>query len=1124
MEFGILGPVEVGDHGGQLRIGGAQRVAIVARLLLGRGDQVAVDQLVEDLWPGRTDPAVRATLQSHVSQLRKVMGADRLVGTRWGYALRVDPGELDADRFEIALGTARSAHLAGDVARASASIDAALALWRGRVLADVVEHPWTQAEASRLDELRAEAIELAVQCRLDRGDAAGGVTSAEAAVAEFPFRESLWAQLLLALYRSGRQAEALRAFQRVRHLLADELGIEPSAPLVALEDAILFQKPELDWTPTDPRPALRRRPARATRLARASRGPLVGRGTELAALASALPSVEAGLKIVVLRGEPGVGKTRLAAAAARLANDAGVTVVHGWWIESPPYPRQAFVEIVSALDPGASAKVFASAASTLAPELRSYEIDAAVADVVAEAADRCPVLMVLDDAHWADPSSVAVVDHLVDRLADLPVTLLFTLRPTEAVVAADAMVTALLRDPAALLMDVHGLTVEGVAELAAALTPRHDEVEASLAQRLLARSGGNPLLVCELVRSAGGRLDQLDSGVSTTLRDVVTRQLEQLSATAHDVLAAAAVAGAEFDADVVGLAIGCDDDDLWRAVAHLRAAGLVVEVGGRPGRFSFAHDLVREVLDTELGGGRQPQLHRRLARALEDRGDGAAADLARHWLAAARPDDLWRALDAAARAGEEATAAAAPAEAAAWFQRGVDLLDALPGSDEVRRCDFLIRLGRAQLETGDPAHWTALRDAAALAERIGDAERLAHAALAGFRGMVATVFRVDDERVAVLERAIVALGDAPLRADLQARLFATLAAELMYGDAARRREAADQALARAMSTGNDAVILDVLLRRMDAVWAPDRLPSLLDETAEVVRLAEACGGPAERFWAYEQRMLVLVSFGRLDEADEAMAAYEAIAFRLRQPGLQALVEYQRSWRACLAGDTAAAERHAVQSFHIAQGITRDAFALASAQIFHIRWQQGRLEELVAAGEAIIDDVSTFAAGVSLIFVSAGEAERAEALLADACQSGFGSLALMVDLTNLVLWAETAVRLGYAAAAPPLLERLLPFAHQVAFDGGCVWGSVAHTVGTLLLLADDADAAEPFLAQAMAVHEALGAPFLIARTALALADVITRRNTGDARARSLRRRALAFAGDHGYTELLAEATS
>ncbi|MDX6526059.1 MAG: hypothetical protein QOI43_1570, partial [Gaiellales bacterium] len=786
--------------------------------------------------------------------------------------------------------------------------------------------------------------------------------------------------------------------------------------------------------------------------------------------------------------------------------------------------RQAFVEIVSALDPGASAEVFASAASTLAPELRSYEIDAAVADVVAEAADRCPVLMVLDDAHWADPSSVAVVDHLVDRLAELRVTLLFTLRPTEAVVPADGMVAALLRDPAALLMDVRGLTVEGVAELAAALTPRHDEVEAAIAQRLHARTGGNALLVSELVRSAGGRLDQLGSGVSTTLRDVVTRQLEQLSAPARDFLAAAAVAGGEFDADVVGLAIGCDDDDLWRAVAHLRAVGLVVEVGGRPGRFSFAHDLVREVLETELGGGRQPQLHRRLARALEDRGDGAAADLARHWLAAARPDDLWRALDAAERAGVEATAAAAPAEAAAWFQRGIDLLDALPGSDEARRCDFLIRLGRAQLETGNPAHWTALRDAAALAERIGDAERLAHAALAGFRGMVATIFRVDDARVALLERAIVALGDAPRRADLQARLFATLAAELMYGDAARRREAADQALARAISTGNDAVILDVLLRRMDAVWAPDRLSSLLDETAEVVRLAEACGGPAERFWAYDHRLLVLVSFGRLDEADEVMAAYEAIASRLRQPGLQALVEYQRSWRACLAGDTAEAERHAVQSFHIRQGITGDAFALASAQVFHIRWQQGRLAELVAAGEAILDDVSTFAAGVSLIFASAGEAERAEALLADACQSGFGPLALMLDLTNVVLWAETAVRLGYTAAAAPLLEQLLPLADRVAFDGGCVWGSVAHTVGALLLLAGDADAAEPFLAQAMAAHEALGAPFLIARSALALADVITRRNTDDARARSLRRRALALARDHGYTELLAEATS
>lgn len=244
IEFQVLGPTEARQDGREIPLSGARRRALVTRLLLDAGRAVTADTLLEDVWGDHAPPAASATLQSHVSQLRKVLG-DRLQRSAAGYFLRRDAVSIDAEKFEgtVANGTLQFVH--GDFAAAARSLREALRLWRGRALQEVADQPWAQPEAERLEELRRVATERLLEARLALGDYEQLVPDAKVAVEENPLREQRWGTLMLALYRCGRQADALRAYQRLRNLLVDELGIDPSPPLAALEAAMLRHDPAL---------------------------------------------------------------------------------------------------------------------------------------------------------------------------------------------------------------------------------------------------------------------------------------------------------------------------------------------------------------------------------------------------------------------------------------------------------------------------------------------------------------------------------------------------------------------------------------------------------------------------------------------------------------------------------------------------------------------------------------------------------------------------------------------------------------------------------------------------------------------------------------------------------------
>jgi predicted ATPase/DNA-binding SARP family transcriptional activator len=334
MDFQILGPFQALVDGRPVSLRAAKPRALLAILLLHASESVSADRLIADLWAGRPPATAAKTLQTYVSQLRKALGDRTIVTGPAGYLLDVERDGLDSHRFERLLVEARGA----EPVVVSDRLQEALALWRGPALVDFAFEPWAQPEIGRLEELRLEAVQDRVEADLALGGSAELVAELEALVAEYPLRERLRGQLMLALYRSGRQADALAAYRAARETLVGELGIEPALALRRLERRILDQDPELDVRAVDPPAAGRSMPSLAARSSS-----FVGRESELREIRALLGRAD--VRLLTLTGPAGTGKTRLAAEAMKGDRRSRETV---------------FVELAPIVDPGLVATTIAS--------------------------------------------------------------------------------------------------------------------------------------------------------------------------------------------------------------------------------------------------------------------------------------------------------------------------------------------------------------------------------------------------------------------------------------------------------------------------------------------------------------------------------------------------------------------------------------------------------------------------------------------------------------------------------------------------------------------------------------------------------------------------------------------
>jgi WD40 repeat protein/DNA-binding SARP family transcriptional activator len=322
MDFRVLGPLEVSSERGAVHLGGPKPRAVLAVLLLHANEPVSSARLVEAVWGEEETPVRRKSLQVSVSRLRKALGDPDVVATKGTtYEVRVRPGELDAERFESLVEEGRRALAAGQAEQAAASLREGLALWRGPPLADLAVESFAETDVARLEEQRLDALETRVEADLAAGRHGALVGELRQLVADNPTRERLAGQLMLALYRCGRQAEALEAFRSARQTLVDEIGVEPGPELRRLHEAILRQDDALD--------APRARPDLPRELDAAMAPRLVGREAELGWLRERWEQAERGTgSVVTMTGRRGIGRSRLAAELAADAHRAGATVLY----------------------------------------------------------------------------------------------------------------------------------------------------------------------------------------------------------------------------------------------------------------------------------------------------------------------------------------------------------------------------------------------------------------------------------------------------------------------------------------------------------------------------------------------------------------------------------------------------------------------------------------------------------------------------------------------------------------------------------------------------------------------------------------------------------------------------
>jgi DNA-binding SARP family transcriptional activator len=385
---------------------------VLALLLLHHNETITRDTMVDELWRDDPPPTAFKVVQNCVSNLRKELagGAATLRTVGGAYTLVVEPGELDRDRFERLLGEGRAALAAGDSVDAAERLRDALALWRGSPLSDFAYERFAQDEITRLEELRVAALEERIEADLALGRHAELVPELEALVGRHPLRERLRGQLMLALYRAGRQAEALEAYRGARRTLLAELGIEPGRMLHELERAILSQDPALEALPSrQTRPS-----GGAGRPGRLAAAPLEGRDEELALLEAGLGDAIAGRgRLFVLVGEAGSGKTRLADELASRAKDRDVRILwgRGWHAGGAP----AYWPWLQALRDTAQATPRPDADDEVA-RFRFFE---AVTDALRTQAAEQPLLLVLDDLQAADEESLLLLEFVASELPEM---------------------------------------------------------------------------------------------------------------------------------------------------------------------------------------------------------------------------------------------------------------------------------------------------------------------------------------------------------------------------------------------------------------------------------------------------------------------------------------------------------------------------------------------------------------------------------------------------------------------------------------------------------------------------------------------------------------------------------
>jgi DNA-binding SARP family transcriptional activator len=1154
VEFRLLGSLEARDEDGPIALGGSKQRELLTILLLNVNEVVSNDRLIDELWGAQPPKTAPKSLQVLVSQLRKVLEPDRgsgesgrVVVTRApGYSLQVEPGQVDLERFQRLAAAGREALAAADSERAAARLGEALKLWRGAPLAEFAYAEFAQREIARLEELRLGVLEDRIQADLESGRHAELIAELERLVAEEPLRERPRAQLMLALYRSGRQAEALEAYRDARRTLTEELGIEPGRELKEIEARILEQDPSLEGPATVSKPASRPPIAVEESAPAAPSESFVGREQELGEFRAALDGAFAGrMSLLLIAGEPGIGKSRLADEATSVAVARGACVLWGrcweaggapayWpWVQAiRTYIRDGDDDrIRGELEPYAAdiAQMLPELnelfhdlppAPSLDPEGARFRLFDSMASFIREAAASRPIVLVLDDLHAADKPSLLLLQFLARSLREARLVVIGAYRDTEPRTEdLTKAVAEVRREPVTRAVRLGGLDVPEVAhmiQLAAGAAPSDELVTA-----IHRETEGNPLFVGELVRllASEGRLEEAISNAGTLtvpqgVREVIEHRLGRLSDYCRRLLSVASVLGREFELETLSWISERPKKQVLDLLDEALAARVIGDLPVGRGGLRFCHALIRDSLYSDLGTTERLRLHRRAVGALEELYGAAReprlAALAYHSIEAAPDGDVDKAIEYATRAGDQAVSLVAYEEAARLYAMALEALDMRRGADERTRCELLLALGDAQARGGDlPTAKETFTRAAEVARVPPSPEQLARAAL-GYGGRIAYLRAGKDRRlIPLLEEALEALGAGDN--ELRAMLLARLAGALRDHPAPERRTSlTSEALAIARRLDDPRTLAYVLDGTYSALSWPRDTDAWLAMATELLELAETIADKEKAFFAHFHAFGALMVRGGVHEADRELVLMRDVAQELRQPSQIWVVLIAEAMREIFAGHLEEAEelmQRAAKLGSGAQGLDATYYYVANLQTWGLRREQGRLAELESSLERYVQEypwVFLFRCLLANVYAELGRETRAREELDRLAGDDFADLYVGSEwfLAASAL-ASVCEYLQAAEHAERLYEALLPYAgYNVVAQPELALGSASRFLGVLATTMDRWDDAVRHFEQALDMNARMGSRPCAAHTQHDHARMLARRggrgDTGRAR--------------------------
>ena len=1100
MQFRILGPLEVVERDVVRPLGGAKQRAVLAILLLHRGELLSGERLVDELWGERPPATAGKTLQGYIYRLRKALGEDVLRTRGRRYVLTVAPAQLDLDRFERLSGEGREALSAGDPAAAAERLRSALALWRGPPLADFAYEPFAQVEIARLEEVRLATLEDRIEADLKLCRHCQLVPELQALVREHPLRERLRGQLMLALYRSGRQAHALEVYRETRRVLIEQLGIEPGQELQDLEAAILRHDPVLDApagaSAASAQSAATKPAAQVPAIA------FVGRERELGELIAGLEDARAGRgRLFLLVGEPGIGKSRLAEELIAQAEARGTRVLIGRCWEAGGAPAywpwtQALSPLAHDLEPEMLRGQLAHDGAELVrlvPELRDrlpelpvptgphgegarFRLLAAVAAFLRSCAASKPLTIFLDDLHAADEPSLLLLRFVAGRLAGSAILIVGCCRDSEIGATLAATLAELTREPVTRRITLSGLSATDTSRLLGATIGRAPADE--LAAQVHAETDGNPFFATEIGRLLSSEHFGPDANpalrIPETVMEAVARRLERQSASCRETLALASVIGREFDPAVVEALSGAEGE-VYHGLEEAASARLLAGLPNAPGRLRFSHVLIRDALYEGIPAPRRVRLHRAIGQTLEmlysANPEPHLAEVAHHFLAGGTPVRE-KAIEYAKRAGDREASQLAHEEAVRHYTSALHVLDATGSGDANETCELLLSLGEALNRAGRGSEAKeVLRRAATLAERTGRTDRLARAAVEYGGRLAWSRASTDPFLVPLLERALAAIGEAD--STERVKLLARLATATRDDPSRTRRiRIAEEAVQIARRLEDPDTLAFALEGHWTAVEGPDTAGGGIEPGAMLVKLGEQTGDKERALAGHQYRLNSFWTLGDRVGVDVELDAIASLANELGQPTQRWVLATDQTMLALMEGRLADAEQLISDTMALGRlsqswnAVVSERFAL-----FVLRRAQGRLAEYEDTIKRSVHEyppLLRFRCALAHTHGELGRKHDASAVLDELMTHDLAnehldaewllSMTLLADVCAIVEDQDAAARL-HALLAP--YEGLYTVAPVEA-----TFGSVTRALGVVASVLERFDAAERHFAFAI----------------------------------------------------------